>query len=220
VIVLLAGVTPLLVVRGLRFALGTRLLLMRHLGGPDLRLALALLMRLDLLMGLALLVRLNLLVGLDLLMGLEMLPGTIIPRGRRAHGSAMARLRLLVFNLCSLPTPKLRCAAIAAIITGRLMIVEPGTGMGEVGRACCGQNLRPTAILRSMQLTHALRLLPVTCLLGGQPGVMLTHDHAVVLTGLRAHAALPAIEAHVRTAPMRRRRVVDVDNVHAPEIRH
>ena len=36
---LLAGVTPLLLVRGLRFALGARRLLMRYLRGPDLWLA-------------------------------------------------------------------------------------------------------------------------------------------------------------------------------------
>src|SRR5580658_8108671 len=132
----------------------------------------------DLRLALVLLVGLDLLVRLDLLPGLEMLPGTLLgPRGRTAN-----------------------CA-------GRLMIVQPGPRMGEVCRTRCRQDLRSTAVLGGMQRRHTLRLLPVILLLAGQPNVMLTHGNTIVGGGLRAQATLTAIEAHVRIAPMRRRRV-------------
>jgi hypothetical protein len=188
-----------------------RRLLMRHLRGArrfarlnllarvDLFAGLSLLMRLNLLTGLLhlftwlnllvrlelfaglslLLMRLNLLTGLlHLFMRLEALPGTLLRAG------ATSRLRLLMFTLRSLATPKLRRAAGGArgLATGarRRMIVEPGTRMRKICRPCRRQNLRPPAVLGSMQLTHSLRMLAVLALLGGESGVTRIHGDTIM----------------------------------------
>jgi hypothetical protein len=90
--------------------------------------------------------------------------------------------------------------------------------MGEIRRTLRRQNLRPTAILRSMQLTHSLCLLPVFSLLGGESDMSLTHDGTIMLRGPCTHTAPPAVEAHMRTAPMRRRCGIDIGHVDVTKI--
>ena len=209
------GARTLLVPTLLRLGTGSRLarrlrlfvrrLRRAHLGmlmGLDLLVRLDLLTWLDLLVRLGLLMRLDLFTWLRLLMRLQLfarleaLPGALFGPGRRgAHGRrAMAGLRLLMFNLCSLATPKFSRAARGARC---FMIMDPGACMGKVSRTLRRQHLGPTAILGSVQLAHTLRMLPVITLLGGQSGVMLTHGNAIMFTGLRAHATPPAVEAHM-----------------------
>jgi hypothetical protein len=208
---MLPGIMAVLVVCGLMLRLGTRTLLvaallMPALGrlGTDSRLVgrLRLLMRrlrrahLRVLVRLDLLVGLSLLMRLDLFMRLEMLPGAIFRPGRRGtYGRrAVAGLRHLVFNLCSLATPKLAPAAGGARC---FMITNPGACMGKVSGTLGRQHLGPTAVVGSVQLGHTLRMLPVVTLLGGQPGVMLTHGRTVMFVGLRAHTTPAAVEADV-----------------------
>lgn len=103
---------------------------------------------------------------------------------------------------------------------GRLVIVKSGTRMRKVRGTLRRQDLGPPPVLGSVQVAHTLRVLLMVTLLGSQPATMLIHGTTVTLTGLRAQATPTTIETHSGPTPTRRRCAIDVDDVHAPEIRH